>query len=660
VHRIRHDLAQRTHAAGGLRQRPLVAVALVAAAALAVGAPAAAAAPTSLDVLSWSDEFDGSGLDSTRWAHRASGPRHDGVLTPDAVSVGGGVLTIKTYTEGGTHYSGMISTHRRGSEGFEQAYGYFEARIKFNSRPGQWSSFWLQSRTIGNPIGDPATAGVEMDVVEHRARCVNAPAPTPAATCSPTNDVSARSQQALIWDGYGPESRSTVKLTEPLPGLGNDSWHTWALRWTPTELTFSYDDTVTWTVTRPISRQAQYLILSSEVGEFFAGAIPAGGYGPRASTTTSMQVDYVRAYTPATPPANSAPPVTTGTSEVGETLSCSSGSWSGNPAPSLGYEWLRDDAAIPGAISPTYVLQIEDASHELGCRVSASNAAGSDSVEANTLLVRNRPLATLAPGARDVAPALGSSPLVAAAAAPPPGDPLRTPSAAAALERQLHDRVPARELPRYDERHGAAAVAVDRADASSAEAFDNDRQGHPRHRATTTLAASSRDNQASTARAQAHGRATARARRRRRPQCPHADARRRTQALSTVPVFRRALLPRALRCASRAVRDPQPRVLLSRGSSSARQGLASCRMSSRGAVSRTGARTAPLVRSDSAISGTADSRKVYLSARSLLDRGTLTELGLVLDDGRADDEYMPLRIERLKDVPRTMDRHPEP
>jgi beta-glucanase (GH16 family) len=88
------------------------------------------AAPTSLDVLSWSDEFDGSSLDSSRWAHRASGPRHDGVLTPDAVSVGAGVLTIKTYTEGGTHYSGMISTHRRGSEGFEQAYGYFEARIK--------------------------------------------------------------------------------------------------------------------------------------------------------------------------------------------------------------------------------------------------------------------------------------------------------------------------------------------------------------------------------------------------------------------------------------------------------------------------------------------------------------------------------------------------
>ena len=378
--------------------------------------PAAVAAPTSLDVLSWSDEFDGPGLDTTRWADRASGPRHDGVLTPDAVSVGGGVLTIKTYTEGGTHYSGMISTHRRGADGFEQAYGYFEARIKFHSAPGQWSSFWLQSPTIANPIGDPATAGVEMDVVEHRVRCVDAPAPTPPATCSPTNDISDRAQQALIWDGYGPESRSTVKLTDPLAGLGNDSWHTWALRWTPTELTFYYDNAITWTMTRPISRQAQYLILSSEVGEFFAGQIPAGGYGTRATSTTNMQVDYVRAYTPATPPANTAAPVTTGTPEVDQTLSCSSGSWSGNPAPSLAYEWLRDDAAIPGASSPTYVLQVGDARHELGCRVTATNPAGSISAASSTLLIRNRPLTPAAP---QLAPALGSSPLgVRAAAAP--------------------------------------------------------------------------------------------------------------------------------------------------------------------------------------------------------------------------------------------------
>ena len=255
-----------------------------------------------------------------------------------------------------------------------------------------------------------------MDIVEHRARCVEAPAPTPPATCSPTSPISDRAQQALIWDGYGPERKSTVKLTDPLPGLGNDGWHAWALRWTPTELVFSYDDVVTWTMTRPISRRAQYVILSSEVGEFFAGAIPAGGYGARQTSTTNMQVDYVRAYTPAVPPANTAAPVMTGTPEVDQTLSCSTGSWVGNPPPSLAYEWLRDDATIPGASSPTYVLQAGDAGHEVGCRVTATSPAASISAVSTTLSVRNRPLT---PVASQLAPALGPSALGARAAAAP-------------------------------------------------------------------------------------------------------------------------------------------------------------------------------------------------------------------------------------------------
>jgi beta-glucanase (GH16 family) len=190
----------------------------------------------------------------------------------------------------------MIGSYRNGLGGFEQTYGYFEARMKFANASGQWSAFWLQSPTLGNPLGDPATAGVEMDIAEHRTRCVDAPAPTPPQTCSPTNNIADRIQQALIWDGYGPESKSSVKLSEPLAGLGNGSWHTWALRWTPTDVTFYYDGVPTWFQTEPISRRDEYMILSSDVGEFFAGPIPAGGYGSRDATTTQTQVDYVRVW----------------------------------------------------------------------------------------------------------------------------------------------------------------------------------------------------------------------------------------------------------------------------------------------------------------------------------------------------------------------------
>jgi beta-glucanase (GH16 family) len=259
-------------------------------------APASAAPPAGTGPLTWADEFNGATLDATRWSYRAQGPRFDAFITPQAVSVGGGMLTIKTYTEAGRHFAGMIGTARAGPVGFEQRFGYFEARVQFDNAPGQWSAFWLQSPTIGNPMGDPATAGVEMDVAEHRVRCVTAPAPTPPEVCAPGNDISDRIQQALIWDGYGPESKSMVKLSEPLTGLGNRSWHTWAVHWTPTQVTYLYDGVPTWTVNGPISQRSQYVVLSSDVGEFFAGAFPAGGYGSPQTTTTTMNVDYVRVW----------------------------------------------------------------------------------------------------------------------------------------------------------------------------------------------------------------------------------------------------------------------------------------------------------------------------------------------------------------------------
>ena len=258
---------------------------------------AAAQPPPGVGPLTWSDEFDGSTLDPTRWTYRATGPRYDATMTPTAVSVGGGLLTIETYTDAaGRSNSGMVSTQRTGAAGFEQTYGYFEARVRFNNAPGQWSAFWLQSPTLGNPIGDPATAGVEMDIAEHRTRCVTAPSPTPPATCD--GDISNRIQEALIWDGYGADSKSSVKLSDPLPGLGNGSWHTWGLRWTPTDLTFYYDDTPIWSKTGPISQRSQFVVLSSEVGQFFAGSSPPGGYGAFQTHTTSMQVDYVRVWAP--------------------------------------------------------------------------------------------------------------------------------------------------------------------------------------------------------------------------------------------------------------------------------------------------------------------------------------------------------------------------
>jgi hypothetical protein len=76
------------------------------------------------------------------------------------------------------------------------------------------------------------------------------------------------------------------------------------------------------------------------------------------------------------PPANTAPPVISGTPTAGQVLSCSSGSWTNTPT-SFAYQWARDGTSIGGATNSTYIVQTADQGHSLTCTVTASNLGGS-------------------------------------------------------------------------------------------------------------------------------------------------------------------------------------------------------------------------------------------------------------------------------------------
>lgn len=69
-------------------------------------------------------------------------------------------------------------------------------------------------------------------------------------------------------------------------------------------------------------------------------------------------------------PVNSVLPAITGTPTDGETLTCSSGTWS--KSPSYSYQWSRDNVAIIGATSSTFDLTAADVGAVMRCTVKAT------------------------------------------------------------------------------------------------------------------------------------------------------------------------------------------------------------------------------------------------------------------------------------------------
>jgi hypothetical protein len=84
-------------------------------------------------------------------------------------------------------------------------------------------------------------------------------------------------------------------------------------------------------------------------------------------------------------PSNTAPPVISGTPEVGKTLTTTNGSWSGTTPFTFSYKWRRCDktggscADISGATDNTYKLVGTDGDNTLRAVVTAKNSDGSDS-----------------------------------------------------------------------------------------------------------------------------------------------------------------------------------------------------------------------------------------------------------------------------------------
>jgi GH25 family lysozyme M1 (1,4-beta-N-acetylmuramidase) len=83
------------------------------------------------------------------------------------------------------------------------------------------------------------------------------------------------------------------------------------------------------------------------------------------------------------PPANTSPPTITGGAAAGQTLTASTGTWTGTPPLTFSFQWSRCDPAgagcapIAGAVAQTYTTAAVDIGHSLIVTVTAKNARAS-------------------------------------------------------------------------------------------------------------------------------------------------------------------------------------------------------------------------------------------------------------------------------------------
>jgi beta-glucanase (GH16 family) len=221
--------------------------------------------PSSDYKLVWSDEFDGNEIDQDKWIYRGLGPRGDAVLTKECAKLDGqSNLVLTTRRTHDIIETGMVATEGK----FETTFGYFEARMKFQTQTGHWSAFWLQSSTMAK-IGDPKTNGTEIDIIElfgsdRKTMFMN-----------------------LHWDGYGIEHKKVG--SKHADSSLSDGWHVIGLEWTAEEYKFFLDGKEVWRTDQAVSHAKEYIIFSLEVREW-AGNIS------EAKLPDSLYVDYVRVY----------------------------------------------------------------------------------------------------------------------------------------------------------------------------------------------------------------------------------------------------------------------------------------------------------------------------------------------------------------------------
>jgi hypothetical protein len=127
---------------------------------------------------------------------------------------------------------------------------------------------------------------------------------------------------------------------------------------------------------------SDYAVRASDVGDTIRVRVTASNASGSASARSAATSVVTAGTSP--PPANTAAPVISGTPTEGDTLTTSTGSWSGNPS-EYAYAWQDCDStganctAISDATASSYTLTSSDVGYTIEVVVTATNSSGSSS-----------------------------------------------------------------------------------------------------------------------------------------------------------------------------------------------------------------------------------------------------------------------------------------